>query len=233
MLSAEMFGYIEAHKDLKALNAKFTCPECLDEVILKAGTKYVPHFAHQPGSTCHHGEGETLWHRKGKRLVADLYRAEGCRVELERKLGARRTDAMVTTPEYECVAFELQRKDEGLDVLQQRTRDLLGWVDRVVWVLPWTARPMPGGLRYNTRQSFDYICNSPHPSVSAMFFDDALGELISCTVARWEIYREPYDVEGYGEVGGYWHTSTRYVRLTRDRVQRLAHPGSYVLPCRL
>lgn len=51
-------------------NEKFYCPQCKKRVMMKAGNKIIPHFAHIAQSNCqlrHKGEGP--YHKKGKLLL--------------------------------------------------------------------------------------------------------------------------------------------------------------------
>lgn len=45
----------------------FFCPQCHEQVIIRAGPKVIPHFAHLPQSSCHlsHG-GESNYHQRAK-----------------------------------------------------------------------------------------------------------------------------------------------------------------------
>jgi len=49
----------------------FNCPACKDEVILKAGSIVIPHFAHKACTACNFGTGESLEHLRIKRYVYD------------------------------------------------------------------------------------------------------------------------------------------------------------------
>src|SRR5699024_1728048 len=47
-------------------NGPYYCPECRMKVIFRAGTKVIPHFAHQQSLNCSKNGGESLYHMKGK-----------------------------------------------------------------------------------------------------------------------------------------------------------------------
>lgn len=59
---------IIAHHKLNRKQA-YCCPVCQTKVILKLGTKMIPHFAHQTTATCISSEAETPEHLAGKVLL--------------------------------------------------------------------------------------------------------------------------------------------------------------------
>lgn len=51
-------------------NELFYCPHCKDKVIIRAGPKVIPHFAHLPKSSCRmNGTGESKYHQQAKLLL--------------------------------------------------------------------------------------------------------------------------------------------------------------------
>ncbi len=60
----------------------FYCPECKDEVIIKAGEKVIPHFAHQTKTACCHS-GEGAYHENGKMDLFEWFRNQKIPVMLE------------------------------------------------------------------------------------------------------------------------------------------------------
>lgn len=74
---------IEKLKELRKLQS-FYCPECEEPVILKAGTKKIPHFAHGHGSTCTESyERESEYHLKGKLALYEWLQTQGLSPVLE------------------------------------------------------------------------------------------------------------------------------------------------------
>ncbi|WP_170289643.1 competence protein CoiA [Cytobacillus depressus] len=62
----------------------FFCPECDERVILKVGTKKMPHFAHQKGSACSESyERESEYHLKGKIALFEWLQEQGVESSLE------------------------------------------------------------------------------------------------------------------------------------------------------
>jgi competence protein CoiA len=52
----------------------FSCPLCIEEMILKKGTIKDHHFAHKPSITCEYGSGETEQHRECKLTIYERLR---------------------------------------------------------------------------------------------------------------------------------------------------------------
>ncbi|WP_176463543.1 competence protein CoiA [Oceanobacillus manasiensis] len=71
-------------KKLKMGKETFTCPVCGGKVIMKAGTKVIPHFAHHHVSSCAASEGgEGVYHEKGKLLLYEWLLSQQLSVSLE------------------------------------------------------------------------------------------------------------------------------------------------------
>lgn len=228
MITCELHGEIvEANVGMER-KADYRCPECRDNVIPKLGVKNVPHFAHHPGTECSYGDGETVWHRRGKRFVADYFRTLGCDVRLEEPLGNRRTDLLVIHPNGKRVAFEFQLKEQNRE-LYTRTRDLLRRVDKVYWVLPWNvAEEGLGCYRATSTYTINALYSNKHPvGGKPLFFDDKNKVLFVCEKRPYELHVKEstwYDVDYGGErsAGGYTRTSKRWVKLLPTREIALA-----------
>lgn len=69
---------------LKEKKHPFYCPVCKEPVILKAGTKVIPHFAHRSVNHCPATEGgEGLYHYRGKLLLYRWLKRQHLDVALE------------------------------------------------------------------------------------------------------------------------------------------------------
>lgn len=73
---------IEASRSIER-GQPYVCPGCSHQMILKAGEKRVPHFAHLPGFECAWGEGETLQHLTAKKTLRDSFLARGLKAGCE------------------------------------------------------------------------------------------------------------------------------------------------------
>ena len=62
----------------------YYCPVCAEKVVLRAGEKVIPHFAHSPKTLCPTASGgEGVYHEKGKLLLFRWLQKQGLCVELE------------------------------------------------------------------------------------------------------------------------------------------------------
>jgi competence CoiA-like predicted nuclease len=62
----------------------FFCPECSEEVVLKIGSKRIPHFSHKKGSECPESyERESEYHINGKLLLYSWLKEKGLDPVLE------------------------------------------------------------------------------------------------------------------------------------------------------
>lgn len=199
--------YTEAYKDLNR-SLDFRCPQCNQPVILKAGSRNIAHFSHKSDLGCKHGEGETLWHRKGKYWIANYFREKGHLVKFEVSLGNRRTDVLVTTQSKRMIAVEFQRKDEG-SLLYKRTNELLSYVNDVVWVLPWKVKLVDAKYRATSTYAINALYSKKNPvKAKIRFYDDKNDVLLECGKHDWTTFIEETD---FG--GGFDKKSRRWCKL--------------------
>ncbi|MFG6149449.1 competence protein CoiA [Halobacillus sp. B23F22_1] len=64
-------------------NSSFFCPVCKENLMIRAGQKITPHFAHFPTSTCEINRGESVYHEAGKRLLYQWLHGQGYQIEVE------------------------------------------------------------------------------------------------------------------------------------------------------
>ncbi|MFS0782864.1 competence protein CoiA [Bacillus sp. 1P06AnD] len=99
------------------------CPGCGGEVILKAGRKVIPHFAHKAGGNCTvSAEGESNRHIEGKQSLFSWLKDQGIHVQLELYIPdiKQRTDlyAEIQGKKY---AIEFQCSIISSDEVKRRT----------------------------------------------------------------------------------------------------------------
>lgn len=107
---------------------RFFCPACRKSVIIRAGKKIIPHFAHEQIHDCELDKtGESLYHMRGKLQLFHWLKKQGYAVRLEEcvKDSARRPDLLLHTPrgrelaiEYQCASIsdeELMRRNEAYE----------------------------------------------------------------------------------------------------------------------
>src|SRR5690625_4670985 len=71
---------IEEHREQN----RFYCPICQEPVMIKAGIKVIPHFAHYAKTDCpSYRGGEGPYHERGKLLLYEWLKAQNIHVELE------------------------------------------------------------------------------------------------------------------------------------------------------
>lgn len=103
-------------------HTSFYCSYCKEGVILKVGSRRIPHFAHQRTSSCSRALGEGAYHEQGK---VDLYRwlvQQGYSVQLEVFLSEinQRPDLLLQLGKKR-IAIEFQCASIPLKLLISRT----------------------------------------------------------------------------------------------------------------
>lgn len=110
--------------DILRTKENFYCPECKQSVIVRAGPKVIPHFAHRKGSNCSIQGGEGAYHQKGKLLLYDWFINQGIPAELEIFISEinQRPDLLIRTKrrkiaiEYQCATIpisHIQKRNKG------------------------------------------------------------------------------------------------------------------------
>lgn len=100
----------------------FTCPECNEKVILKAGRINVPHFAHEQTSNCSMQQGESAEHLNGKMELYQWCQNHGYPSALEYSLLEvdQRIDVVARVGKT-AIAFEYQCAPISLEEFETRT----------------------------------------------------------------------------------------------------------------
>lgn len=103
-------------------NAQFFCPDCNERVIMKAGKKVIPHFAHRHPSHCsYYTKGESLYHEKGKLLLYEWLATQQLQVKLEHYIKEikQRPDVFVSLNNRQ-IAFEFQCANMSASIVRNR-----------------------------------------------------------------------------------------------------------------
>jgi competence protein CoiA len=110
--------------DQQKSDGPFSCPLCVEQTVLKKGTRKVHHFAHKPPVTCDYGRGETEQHRECKLTIYEgLRRHRRFRdVEIERSMGTVRPDVSGFMGEVPF-AIEVQISALTMEQIVHRTRE--------------------------------------------------------------------------------------------------------------
>src|SRR5699024_8199633 len=107
----------------------FYCPVCQTEVIVRAGPKVIPHFAHRSVVKCMASGGEGAYHEQGKLILYNWLRKQGFHVKLEHYLPdiKQRPDLFLQIGkkniaiEFQCVPLstkEIMKRNAGYHRLQ-------------------------------------------------------------------------------------------------------------------
>ncbi|WP_404451747.1 competence protein CoiA [Virgibacillus necropolis] len=122
---------------LKAKQDEFFCPICNELVLVKAGQKTVPHFAHRSKLECaSHDYGEGPYHEQGKLLLYNWLKNQGADVELEKYIAEinQRPDLYVTVKGRK-IAIEYQCARIPVEVLNQRNIGYMKAGITPIWIL--------------------------------------------------------------------------------------------------
>lgn len=102
----------------------FYCPVCKDQVIMKAGSKVIPHFAHQSKANCLSSQGgEGLYHEKGKFLLYQWLQSQHLDVKLEYYVKEinQRPDILLSIGNKQ-IAIEFQCARIPIEDIQKRNK---------------------------------------------------------------------------------------------------------------
>lgn len=103
---------------------QFFCPQCKEQLLLKAGQIKIPHFAHQKNSNCHSlfSEGESTAHLLGKQHLYQLFTKLQLTPVLEPYLPKlRQRPDLLISQNSEQFAIEFQCSPITKDLFLQRT----------------------------------------------------------------------------------------------------------------
>jgi competence CoiA-like predicted nuclease len=115
----------------------FFCPMCHEQVMVKAGTKTIPHFAHRSFGNCPSQEGgEGGYHEKGKLALYQWLKYQQLDVKLETYLPEikQRPDLLVTINQKK-IAIEYQCARIPIEIIRKRNKGyhLLGI--KPIWIV--------------------------------------------------------------------------------------------------
>src|SRR5690625_1434985 len=117
----------EAEINSYRIDYQFYCPACKELVMIKAGQKVIPHFAHYPKSKCAEARGgEGPYHERGKLLLYQWLKSQHLQVELEPYLRhiKQQPDLLLTINdkriaiEYQCARIpieDIQKRNKGYE----------------------------------------------------------------------------------------------------------------------
>lgn len=108
----------------------YVCAKCAREVTLKKGRIVIHHFAHKPPTDCTWASEETQAHLAAKLCLRETYRRRGYQADYEVEVlsseGDRRADVLITAPNRDRVAIEIQHQPILFDAIERRTQGYIG-----------------------------------------------------------------------------------------------------------
>ncbi|MFD1040710.1 competence protein CoiA [Virgibacillus byunsanensis] len=116
---------------------QFVCPTCNEPVIVKAGSKIIPHFAHRSTLNCPSSEGgEGPYHEKGKLLLYQWLKNQHLEVGLEVYLPEiiQRPDLLMRIGE-KTIAMEFQCARVPLEQINSRNAGYMKLGITPIWVI--------------------------------------------------------------------------------------------------
>ncbi|RYG72112.1 hypothetical protein EU245_11525 [Lentibacillus lipolyticus] len=116
---------------------KFFCPTCSRKVIARAGTKVIPHFAHEAKTDCPAQEGgEGAYHEKGKLLLYQWLKGQKLHVLLEPYIPeiGQRPDLLLRL-KNRTIAFEYQCARIPAEHVAKRSRGYVRAGIIPIWIL--------------------------------------------------------------------------------------------------
>ncbi|MEN2767633.1 competence protein CoiA [Ornithinibacillus xuwenensis] len=117
--------------------ARFFCPTCHNQVIIKAGRSVTPHFAHSIMSGCPSGDGgEGVYHEKGKYLLFHWLQRQNVNASLEEYIPEinQRPDLLLRINEKK-VAIEFQCARISIQEIMKRTEGYVKVGIVPIWIL--------------------------------------------------------------------------------------------------
>lgn len=117
-------------------SAKFYCPSCQKPVIIKAGKKVIPHFAHVRSASCPLVFGESIEHEHGKYHLYQYLKRKNLPAILEKYLPyLKQTPDIFIQLQERKIALEYQRASIPIEEVQNRTLGYLKANIIPLWIL--------------------------------------------------------------------------------------------------
>jgi competence CoiA-like predicted nuclease len=155
----------EKLKELRRME-NFYCPECDEQVILKIGSKRIPHFAHKAGSVCADSyERESDYHLRGKILLYKWLDSLGLNPILEAYYQeiSQRPDISFVYGDVQY-AIEYQCSVIPEELFMKRTNNYLRANITPIWIMAGKNIKRKGSNKA-ALSSFDYLFLSKSSSV--------------------------------------------------------------------
>ncbi|KZE49547.1 competence protein CoiA [Rossellomorea marisflavi] len=139
---------------LRSSAPAITCPHCCKPLLLKVGSKTIPHFAHQIKQDCPATQkGESTLHHSGKKILYDRFHSlfKDVKVEYFLKEINQIADVFITSGTTR-MAVEVQCSTLSAAELKKRTEGYRSLGIQVIWLLTEGAPRPSGALRLSSFQ---------------------------------------------------------------------------------
>lgn len=115
---------------------KFYCPQCLEKVMIRAGPKTIPHFAHHRHSNCSSHKGESEYHETGKLILFQWLKQQRLHVQLEAFLPEiKQIPDILVTINNKRIAIEFQCSKIRVSDIIQRNKGYEKLKIIPIWIL--------------------------------------------------------------------------------------------------
>jgi competence protein CoiA len=181
--------------------SRYTCNQCGESVLLKKGSVRAHHFSHKVGSLCA-SSGESYTHSATKTGIYKRLKEAGFNVKLEHQLngGERIADVCLFNPKGNPIlAIEIQRSDQTVDQMYERTKSYSSMGMSVLWVLPWSDAYDEPVIKM--REWHKWINSLYYGKIYVACTDGELLEMKLGTHKWYKPYKEYYKRGGRGEIG--------------------------------
>jgi len=117
-------------------NEAFFCPQCKERVIIRAGPKTIPHFAHRSLTNCDHKRGEGVYHQKGKLLLYNWLKKQNIFVQLEQYIQEiEQIPDLLITINDKRIALEFQCSTTSVNLIKARNEGYKKANIIPIWIL--------------------------------------------------------------------------------------------------
>ncbi|SHG80609.1 competence protein CoiA [Ornithinibacillus halophilus] len=153
----------------------FFCPVCQERVIIKAGMKMIPHFAHHSNSHCPSNEGgEGAYHEQGKLLLYKWLLQQKMNAQLEAYIPEirQRADILLIINQKK-IAIEYQCARIPITEIQKRNAAYKKAGITPIWILGANHFQRQGKHKIRVNDFILHLMHQFHPSrpLTLYFFD--------------------------------------------------------------
>lgn len=159
----------------KLRNDTYFCPTCQEKVIVRAGPKVIPHFAHLPQSLCRErtAKGESNYHILAKSLLFDWLIKQNFDVTLEKYFPEiqQRPDLVIQWRKQQ-IAVEFQSATVGLQNIAERNQGFRTAKLHPIWILGFNqfAQTTPYSFRIKAFHELCFLPTTKNRPITLVFF---------------------------------------------------------------